>query len=409
MTRLSLLLTMLACFQSCVNKASNAVQQETGIATLPPVETQPPVTKYKSAFTGQTRAPGARTRTPYEAKMLTSRLERPWAVTSLPDGRLLITEKEGRLRIVSTGGSMGIPIEGLPKVNSIQQGGLLDVIIDPDFAKNRMIYWAFTERYAKGNVTAVAKGKLSADEKKIENPVVIFRALPSYDNGLHFGSRLVFDRDGFLYASTGERSDIETRPLAQDLSSGFGKVIRITKDGKPAPNNPFKDRQGAVPEIYSYGHRNVQGLAIHPETGELWASEMGPKGGDELNVVKSGKNYGWPVITYGVEYSGKTIGQGLTQKAGLEQPLYYWDPVLSPSGMTFYSGSKVPEWKNNLFVCGLSSRHIARLVIQGNRVIGEERLLVEEEQRFRDICEGKDGFLYAVTDEGRLYRIAPRN
>jgi glucose/arabinose dehydrogenase len=208
--------------------------------------------------------------------------------------------------------------------------------------------------------------------------------------------------------STGERSDPETRPQAQSLQSGLGKVVRITTDGKPAAGNPFFNSSGARPELYSYGHRNVQGLALHPETGDVWDSEMGPRGGDEVNLIQAGKNFGWPIITYGLEYSGAKVGEGITQKEGMEQPVYYWDPVLSPSGMAFYSGAAIPEWKNNLFIGGLNSNHIARLVINNNKVVGEERLLANEGQRFRDVTEGKDGALYAVTDGGRLYRIGKK-
>ncbi len=237
---------------------------------------------------------------------------------------------------------------------------------------------------------------------------MIYRATPAYKGTLHYGGRILIDKDGNLIISTGERSDLETSPQAQDLTSALGKVIRITKAGQPAAGNPFAGKTDARPELYSYGHRNVQGLAINPVTGDLWETEFGPRGGDELNRIEPGKNYGWPIITYGLEYSGQKVGDSIQQKAGLEQPVYYWDPVLSPSGITFYSGSNMPEWKNNLFICGLSSMHIARLVIENNKVVGEERLLAGEEQRFRDITEGKDGALYAVTDMGRLYRIAKK-
>jgi glucose/arabinose dehydrogenase len=271
-----------------------------------------------------------------------------------------------------------------------------------------MIYWTFSNATAEGNLTAVAKGTLSADETRIENAVVIYRATPAYKGNLHYGSRILFDKTGNLVFSTGERSDLETRPQAQSLQSDLGKIIRITTDGKPAPGNPFIDNNAGRPELYSYGHRNVQGLALHPQTGDLWETEMGPRGGDEVNKIEQGKNYGWPIITYGLEYSGKTIGEAITQKAGMEQPVYYWDPVVSPSGITFYNSTSIPEWKNNLFVCGLNSNHIVRLVITNNKVTGEERLLANEGQRFRDVTEGKDGALYAVTDEGRLYRIGKK-
>jgi len=310
------------------------------------------------------------------------------------------------MRIATTSGSLSAPITGVPKVNDAGQGGLLGLALDPNFSTNRMLYWTFSEETPEGNLTAVAKGKLSNDEKRIENATVIYRATPAYNGVLHYGGRILFDKTGNIIFSTGERSDLQTRPQAQWLNSSLGKIIRITTDGKPAPGNPFGSKTEARPELYSYGHRNVQSLALHPVTGDLWECEMGPQGGDELNLIKPGRNYGWPTITYGEEYSGKKVGEGLTQKEGMEQPIYYWDPVLSPSGMTFYSSDAMPEWKNNLFVCGLNSNHIARLVIENNKVVGEERLLADEGQRFRDIAQGNDGALYAVTDEGRLYRIA---
>ena len=225
---------------------------------------------------------------------------------------------------------------------------------------------------------------------------------------MHYGGRILFDKTGNLVISTGERSDKVTRPQAQDLKSALGKIIRITKDGQPASGNPFLNNSSARPELYSYGHRNVQGLAFHPVTGDLWETEFGPRGGDELNRIEAGKNYGWPTITYGIEYGGEKIGDAIQQKEGMEQPVYYWDPVISPSGITFYSSDSIPEWKNNLFIGGLSSTHIARLVIENNKVVGEERLLSEEGERFRDITQGKDGALYAITEGGRLYRISKK-
>jgi glucose/arabinose dehydrogenase len=391
------------------NTGNGSGEANTDTSTLPPVESERPNTNYKPAFAGQTRIGGVRTTTPYAGTVLTRDLVKPWGIGVLPDGRFLITEKEGTMRLVTNTGTVSETITGLPAVNSSGQGGLLGLAIDPDFANNRMVYWSFSENSSGGNLTAVAKGKLSGDEKRMEEVTVIYRATPAYKGTLHYGSRIVIDRDGNLYVSTGERSDRETRPQAQHLNSALGKIVRITKEGKPAAGNPFLNEANARPEIYSYGHRNVQGLAFHPETGELWENEFGPRGGDELNIVKPGKNYGWPTITYGIEYGGGTIGQGITQKDGMEQPIYYWDPVLSPSGMTFYTGDNMPEWKNNLFIAGLNSNHIARLVIRNNRVVGEERILASEGgQRFRDVVQGKDGALYAVTDQGRLYRIAKR-
>ena len=396
-------------FASCGTHTNNTTTTSEGTAAaLPPVETKAPNTNYKPAFEGQTRVAGVATSAAYEGRVLSTALKSPWGITALPDGRFLINEKGGTMRVATATGEIGAPIAGIPPVNSSGQGGLLGLTTDPDFSSNRMVYWTFSEATPEGNLTSVAKGKLSADDKTMENVSVIYRATPAYRGNLHYGSRILVDKSGNLIFSTGERSDIVTRPQAQDLNSALGKVIRITKDGQPASGNPFMDRAGARPEIYSYGHRNVQGLAFHPETGDLWENEFGPKGGDELNLVQPGKNYGWPVITYGYEYSGSKIGSGITQQNGLEQPVYYWDPVLSPSGMTFYTGNEIPEWKNNLFITGLNSFHIARLVIQNNKVTGEERLLSSERQRFRDITQGRDGALYAVTDEGRLYRIGKK-
>ncbi|WP_293871345.1 PQQ-dependent sugar dehydrogenase [Spirosoma sp.] len=383
----------------------DACGQPTAGSSTASVETKAPNSAYKSAFAGQTRIAATKTTTPYEGKVLTEALTSPWGITSLPDGRLLVTQREGSMRIVTTAGKVSDPITGLPAVNSSGQGGLLGVRVDPDFATNRMVYWVFSEPLSDGNLTAVAKGKLSADEKKIENATVIYRATPAYKGNLHYGGRILIDKQGNLVISTGERSDLVTRPQAQSLNSGLGKVIRITKDGKPASGNPFVGRADARPELYSYGHRNVQSLAFHPVTGDLWEGEFGPRGGDEINRIQPGKNYGWPTITYGIEYSGQKVGEGIQQKDGLEQPVYYWDPSVSPSGMTFYSGNNVPEWNNNLFIGTLSGMHVLRLVIENNKVVGEERLLSDQLQRFRDITQGKDGALYAVTDQGRLYRI----
>jgi glucose/arabinose dehydrogenase len=374
--------------------------------TLPPVETNAANTNYPPAFPGQTRANGIKTNTAYVSEVVTSALSAPWGITSLPDGRLLITEKAGTMRIVSNTGTLSNAITGIPAVNSGGQGGLLGICVDPQFTSNRMIYWVFSENVAGGNVTSVAKGRLSNVETTVENPVVIYRANPSANVGnLHYGGRILFDSTGNLFVSTGERSDLSTRPLAQSATAAVGKILRITTSGQPAPGNPTFTQSGALPELYSMGHRNPQGIAIHPVTGELWQSEHGPRGGDEINRVLAGKNYGWPTITYGIEYSGATIGAGIQQQSGLEQPVYYWDPVISPSGITFYKGNNIPEWQNNLFVASLSGMHIARLVLENNKVVGEERLLASENQRFRDITQGLDNNLYAVTDGGKLYRI----
>jgi glucose/arabinose dehydrogenase len=390
---------------SCSSSSRKEVAVTHSDSTLKPVETKPANSDYKPAFAGQTRIAGVKTTAAYKGTVLSEGLKQPWGITTLPDGRFLITEKGGTMRIASLDGKLSAAITGIPRVNSGGQGGLLGLTLDPNFTSNRMVYWVFSQNNPDGNLTAVAKGKLSADEKTIENAQVIYRATPAHKSTAHYGGRILFDKTGNIIFSTGERSDLETRPQAQFLNSSLGKVIRITPDGKAAPGNPFENRSDARPELYSYGHRNVQGLALNPATGDLWETEFGPRGGDEVNLIKPGKNYGWPTITYGIEYAGPKVGEGIQQKEGMEQPVYYYDPVISPSGITFCSSDAIPEWKNNLFISALSGMHIARLVIKDNKVVGEERLLSEESQRFRDITQGKDGALYAVTDNGRLYRI----
>ena len=393
---------------SCDERKTNN-DQEIPKEMLPPVETQGPNTSYQPAFDGQTRIAGVKTETPYSVTTLTSELESPWAVVELPDGRLAITEKGGTMRIVTKEGTVSEPITGFPEVDDRNQGGLLDVAPAPDFETSRLLYFSLAERTSQGSLTAVGKGTLSDDESVIENFTIIYRAIPYFDNSMHFGSRLVFDNAGNIFVTTGERSSIETRYNAQKLETAHGKILHITTDGQPVDGNPLINTPGALPEIYSYGHRNPQGLDIHPTTGDIWISEMGPRGGDEINLIEPGKDYGWPTITYGIEYNGNTIGDGITQHEGMEQPVYYWDPVLSPGGMTFYSSNVIPEWENNLFIGGLSSRHIARLVFRDNKVVGEERLLEDQNERIRDIEEGADGALYAVTDSGKLFRIAKSN
>nr|WP_315150708.1 PQQ-dependent sugar dehydrogenase [uncultured Flavobacterium sp.] len=390
---------------SCSNDKKDKDSDNNPGTTTNPVENNPANTAYKPAFSGQTRVNGVKTNTSYEAKAITTTLTKPWGIKSLPDGRLLITEKGGSLRIVTAEGAVSNPISGIPAVNASGQGGLLGLCLDTEFTSNRMIYWVFSEAVTGGNITAVAKGKLSNDEKTIEGATVIYRSAPAHSSNLHYGGRILFDKTGNLIVSTGERSVIETRPLAQSVSASLGKAVRITKDGQPATGNPAFSQTGALPELFTIGHRNPQGLALHPVTGEIWLSEHGPRGGDEINHLKAGANYGWPIITYGIEYDGPAIGSAIQQKEGMEQPVYYWDPVVSPSGMTFYSGNRVPEWENNLFVGALSGKHIVRLAIKDNSVVGEERLLAQENQRFRDITQGNDGALYAITDEGRLYKI----
>lgn len=389
---------------SCQNNPP--VKQGTSEKSTSSVESKSPNSSYQPAFAGQTRIASIKTQTSFQAEVIATNLGKPWGIINLPDGRFLITEKSGYFNIVSKDGKQVKRVDGLPKVDSDGQGGLLDVALDPDFETNRMIYCSFSEPANGGNHTAVAKGKLSADETKIENHTVIFRATPTYDGSLHFGSRLAFDKDGSLFVSTGERSDKQTRALAQKTDNYLGKIMRITKDGKPAPGNPFIGKAGFMPEIWSYGHRNPQGIAIDGN-GQLWETEMGPRGGDEINKIEAGGNYGWGDVTYGIEYSGMKVGAGITQKPGTIQPVYYWDPSVSPSGITFYNGN-IKEWNGNLLIGCLGGEHLIRIVLKDGKVVGEERLLENEGERFRDVLSGSDGNLYAVTDSGKLYRISPK-
>ena len=372
-----------------------------------PVETNKPSADYKPAFEGQTRISGVKSKTAIDVSVLNDKLENPWAISVLPNGGFLITQKRGTMAILSADGKLSKTITGLPKVDPSGQGGLLDVTLDPDFAKNRMVYYAYSEPQDKGVLLAIAKGKLSASETALENQTVIYRATPSYTGKLQYGSRIVFDKNGNLFVSTGERSGSDIRVQAQYLNSSLGKILHLTKDGKPVPNGPFAGKADARPEIYALGLRNPDGLAINPQTGDLWEAEFGPKGGDEVNIIKPGKNYGWPIITYGTEYSGQKVGDGIQQKEGMEQPVYFWNPSISPGCIAFYNGTAIPEWKGNLFVGGLGGSHIIRLVIKDNKVVGEERLLEGMGERFRDMVE-KDGALYSVTDNGKLYKIAKK-
>ena len=382
-----------------ISCSGNAQKEQSGNQNP---ESSSPNTSIKPAFSGQTRIAGIETKTPYKVEVIAENLGKPWGIVNFPNSKFLITEKSGFAYIINSDGKISSKITGFPEVDSRGQGGLLDIALDPDFENNRMIYFTFSEKFGEENLTSVGKGKLSADEKKLDNVSVIFRATPSYDGKLHYGSRLVFDKDGNLFVSTGERSDKATRPLAQDQQSYLGKIVKIDKNGKPATGNP--NISGWKSEIYSTGHRNPQGLAMD-EKGQLWEAEMGPKGGDELNLIKAGKNYGWPTITYGEEYTGFTIGEGIGQKSGLEQPVYYWDPSISMSGITFYSGN-IAEWKNNLFLGCLSGEKIIRLTIENNKVTGEEWLLEDKKERFRDVLDAADGNLYGITDSGKLYKIS---
>lgn len=372
--------------------------------SLPPVETKPGFANYKPAFPGQTRVAGAKTTTPYKVEKIAEKLGNPFAIVPMPDGRLMVTLKSGTMEIHDKNGALVKKITNLPGVVYKGQGGLLDVAFDPNFSTNKLLYWSYSEQVGDNSATAVAKGKLNEAAGKIDDITVIFRQTPTTRSNLQFGSRLAFDKNGYLYVSLGEKFTPDVRIQAQDLNSDLGKIIRITTTGKPAPGNPFEGKTNERPEIISYGHRNPEGLDIDPATGDLWEAEFGPHGGDEINLIRPGKDYGWPVISYGLEYSGDKVGAGIQQKAGMEQPVYYWDPVVSPSGICFYKGTAIPEWKDNLFVACLSGQHVDRLIIKNNKVVGEERLLTDKNQRFRDVAY-TNNVLYAITDDGDIYRI----
>ena len=333
-----------------------------------------------------------------------SGLEHPWALAFLPDGRILVTERPGRLRIVAPSGRVSEPLGGVPRVQAAGQGGLLDVAVDPDFTRNRLVYLSYAEPGQGGAGTAVARGRLG--ESQLENVQVIYRQQPKVEGNGHFGSRLVFAEDGTLFVTQGDRQGY--REQAQDLDSGLGKLVRINPDGSIPEDNPFVGTSGARPEIYSYGHRSMQAAALHPGTGRLWTVEHGARGGDELNHPEAGKNYGWPVITYGRDYSGARIGEG-TAKEGMEQPVYYWDPVIAPSGAVWYTGDKYPDWQGSLFIGSMQPGALVRLVVENDRVTTEERYLAELGDRIRDVQQGPDGLLYVVTDEndGRVLRVVP--
>jgi glucose/arabinose dehydrogenase len=381
-----------------------------GTAAGAPVETGPKsVPEFEPAFPGQTRAPAVRTRTPLQVTEVARGLDKPWAIAFLPDGRMLVTEKPGRLRIVTAAGQKSQPVSGLPPVDARGQGGLLDVELGPDFARSRLIYWTYYEPRQGGNGLAVARGRLTdGPQPRLDEVQVIFRMLPTMESTLHAGGRMVWAPDGKLFVLLGERSILPGRVQAQRLDSHFGKIVRINADGSVPRDNPFVGRQGARPEIWSSGHRNILSAALDAR-GRLWEVEMGPRGGDELNRPEAGKDYGWPAIGYGEEYSGERIHR-TTQAKGMEQPVYYWDPVISPSGMTIYSGSLFPEWRGNVFIGGLSSKALVRLVMNGDRVAGEERLLTDRNARIREVVQGPDGALYLLTDadNGSLLKITPR-
>jgi glucose/arabinose dehydrogenase len=356
----------------------------------------------------QTRAPTRTTKQVLKVETFAQGLANPWGLAFLPDGRLLVTERPGRMRLVDKDGRLSPPLKNVPQVQAVGQGGLLDVALSPDFGSSNLVYFSFAEpRQGGGSATTVARAKLVYEEDggRLDDVKIIFRQQPSGGGSRHFGSRLVFARDGTLFVTLGERGE---QGKAQDLATHYGKVVRLRPDGSVPPDNPFVGKQGVQPEIWSYGHRNVQSAALHPVTGKLWTVEHGARGGDELNMPLAGKNHGWPTITYGRDYSGLKIGEG-TAKAGMEQPVYYWDPSIAPSGMAFYTGKLIPEWSGSLFVGALRGQALHRLVLDGDKVVGEEVLLRNLGERIRDVRAGPDGAVWLLTDnpQGRVLRVVP--
>lgn len=394
-------LTILAC--ACDGRAEprSAGQAE---------ETRPPEASGQTpAFPGQTRAPRLATDSRFQVVTVARGLESPWGLAFLPDGRMLVTERPGRMRIVTAAGAVSPPLQGVPKVETGGQMGLFGLALDPQFARDRLVYFAYSEPQPGGSTLAVARARLAdGATPALRDLQVIFRAQPVREDSANIGGRLVFGRDGTLFVTVGDR--FSAKAMAQRLDNDLGKVVRINPDGGVPRDNPFIGRPGAKGEIWSLGHRNSESAAINPWSGKLWSVEHGARGGDEVNVIEPGRNYGWPVISYGEDYSGKPIGAGVSRKAGMEQPIYYWDPVLAPSGMAFYDAALFPAWKGSLFVGGLKPEHLARLTLKGDRVVGEEWLLKDLGERIRDVVVGPEGALYLLTDNdrGRVLKLVPR-
>jgi aldose sugar dehydrogenase len=395
-------------------------QQQAGVDPNPPN-----ATKQTPAFAGQTRAPERKTSVAFDVVTVARGLDKPWSLAFLPSGKMLVTEKPGRLRVLSADGTPGPPkpegegrisppVTGLPAVDARNQGGLLDVVLDPRFASNNLIYWSYAEPHGDGTTnTAVARGKfVDGPAPSVENVEVIYHQAPAMNSVMHYGSRLVWGRDGTLFVTQGERSITPGRMQAQQMDSLLGKIVRINPDGSIPKDNPFVGKEGVRPEIWSFGHRNIQSAALNPATGELWEVEHGTKGGDEINIARKGKDYGWPTIAYGIEYRGGPITGDITARDGMEQPIYYWDPVIAPSGMLFYTGNLFPAWKGSLFVGGLTTKNLVRLDVKGDRIVGEERLLKDLQpaaERIRDVRQGPDGAIYVLTDNtaGRILKLVP--
>lgn len=374
-----------------------------------PVEQGPRNTAFEPAFAGQFRAPAADSGVTLSTEVLAEGLEHPWGIAALPDGGYLVTERAGRLRVIAPDGTVSDPVAGLPEVLAEAQGGLLDVAVGPSFADDRMIYWTYAKPMGDGlSATAAARGVLSEDRTEVSQVEDIFVQEPPSPTPMHFGSRIVFDGEGHAFVTTGEHFTEEERVKAQDLGTTYGKVIRVNPDGSVPEGNPFVGDEAAIDTIWSYGHRNIQGAAIHPETGQLWTIEHGPQGGDELNTPEAGRNYGWPVISYGENYDGSPVGEGMAAAEGMEQPRYFWDPVIAPGGMAFYQGGMFGDWQGDLLISGLNPGALVRLELDGTEVTGEERLLTDV-GRIRDLEVAPDGSVLVLVDasDGAVLRLTP--
>ena len=407
--RLAPMLIAVIALAACGNSGAQTAAVQGG-----PLETAAPNgADQKPAFPGQTRAPLQKLGVAFDVVTVASGLEKPWGLTFLPDGRMLVTEQPGRLRIVTADGKVSAPVAGVPGVEYRGQGGLLDVALSPGFATDHLVYLSYAEGGPDNtNGTAAGRGRLVEDGAgaRIEGFTRIYQQQPKLDSRLHFGSRFVFMPDGNLFITQGERSIIPGRMQAQKMDSLLGKLVRIAPDGAIPADNPYVGKTGVDPHIWSHGHRNIQGAALNPADGKLWTIEYGAKGGDEINRPEAGKDYGWPTITYGTEYSGAKIGEGITQKAGMEQPLHYWDPTSAPSGLAFYNADLFPEWKGSLFFGSHNPKYVGRLSLNGTRVTGEERLLEDFGAQIRDVRVGPDGAIYLLADDpgGRVLKLVPK-
>jgi glucose/arabinose dehydrogenase len=388
--------------------AAPACAQSTDPAGDPVPQGPKNVPAFDPAFPGQTRAPALDSGITLEVATIADGLSHPWGLAVLPDGGYLVTERPGRMRLVGADGTLSEPIDGVPDVVAEGQGGLLDVAVGPEFASDRMVYFSYAKPMGDGtSATAAARGRLSEDGTALSEVEDIFVQEPPSTTTNHYGSRIVFEGAAHVFVTTGEHFSERERQLAQELGTTYGKVVRVNLDGSVPEDNPFVGREGAIPSVWSYGHRNIQSAAIAPD-GQLWTVEHGPQGGDELNRIEPGLNYGWPVISYGENYNGSPVGTGVTAREGMEQPVYYWDPVIAPSGMAFYEGAMFADWQGDILIGALSPGALVRLTLEGDRVTGEERLLTDA-GRIREVAVAPDGAILVLTDadDGALLRLTP--